>query len=724
MSGPIELAALSPDAAHWGGLLVTAGVKSGAVLVLALTLARLLRGASAALRHLALSTALAAALALPLLSAVVPAWQVRVLPALPNGPWARPAAGTAPAATPSAEAARPDGAAPRTAVGAPGALPDGANAAAGPAGWSLPEALGYLWLLGVGVLLVRLGAGCLRLRSLARGAEPLHDEGWARLAGRVAGQLGLAGPVPLRRCRAEVVPMVWGVLRPVVLLPAGCRAWTDDRREVVLLHEMAHVRRRDPLAHVVAQLCQAVYWFNPLVWMTERRLREERERACDDHVLSAGADATEYASHLLQIVRSFGTGTSASPALAMARRSQFEGRMLAILDPGLRRSRISRATAGWMGTLTLLAVLPLAALTPVARPVEGAATEAPYGLGGPLVIPTFPDSAPLQIRAVALQYRIPEELAAAIVRAARDEGLDLGLAVLLVRTESGFREDLVTPWGAVGLTQTLPSTAAALEPGITRARLAERDTNLRLGFRHLRTLLERYEGDAALALTAYHTGPRAVERMRDAGIGSAAVGTGGEEGAPAAETRRQAPPRTQTDRMVDMIAGDGDRAAFLLASLDGSPGEALFLDVIRASARIGAGGDRRRVLLAVLSRRVPGEAALAAAVDATAGMADGDRAAVLLAAVGRHGLPGGAAAEERLLGHVLDGAAQIGSDGDRVGVLIAVAKTGPLSASLEGRYRAVAGTLRSEGSRRAALSALAGDGAARIGRGAPPPPAP
>ncbi|HEV3049746.1 MAG TPA: transglycosylase SLT domain-containing protein, partial [Longimicrobium sp.] len=462
------------------------------------------------------------------------------------------------------------------------------------------------------------------------------------------------------------------------------------------------------------------------------RLRDERERACDDHVLRAGADATDYANHLLQIVRAFGKGPSASPALAMARRSQFEGRMLAILDPGLRRGRVSRRAAGMAGALAMLAVLPLAALSPVPRAAAAAA--------GDDAALAAADSVPLQVRAIAQQYGVPRELAAAIVRAARAEGVELGLAVLLVRIESGFREELVSPRGAVGLTQMLPSTAATLQPGITPAQLAARDTNLRLGFRQLRALLDEYRGDASLALTAYHTGPRAVERMRAAGVASAPAPAASPAASPAALPPRTAastsPPRSEMDRMVDLVQSDGDKAALLMRTLGASPGLALQLDVIRASERIRSAGDRARVLMSILARRDLGMEALNAILRATDGMDDGDRARVLmglledyplslvlmpaffqatrsLSSDGEHarvlyGVLAQGPRGELELDHVLECAAHIRSGGDKVGVLMAVAGNGPLSANTRTRYLRVVETMESDKDRRTALTGLAG----------------
>ena len=132
-------------------------------------------------------------------------------------------------------------------------------------------------------------------------------------------------------------------------MPADADTWPAIALRVVLLHELAHVKRRDCLTHLVAQIACAAYWFNPLAWMAARRLRTERERACDDLVLASGTRGSDYADQLLDIARVMRAGrfpaVLAGASLAMAQRSQLEGRLMAILDPSVPRRGLTRARA-------------------------------------------------------------------------------------------------------------------------------------------------------------------------------------------------------------------------------------------------------------------------------------------------------------------------------------------------------------------------------------------
>lgn len=115
------------------------------------------------------------------------------------------------------------------------------------------------------------------------------------------------------------------------------------------------------------------------------------------------------------------------------------------------------------------------------------------------------------------EYRIPADLATSIYDIALTEGIDPALAFSLIRVESGFTRRAVSSAGAIGYTQVMPSTAFWLQPGLGRDDLFERDTNLRLGFRYLRMMIEQYDGDLHLALLAYNRGPGRVDEILRAG---------------------------------------------------------------------------------------------------------------------------------------------------------------------------------------------------------------
>ena len=384
--------------ALWISTLTETAVRTTALLGVAALIALTMRHRAAATRHLVWALALGGALVLPLVGAVLPRVAVPVpqaiADALPDSAAdanltlpVRDTRSAAPLATVprlglesfAAHAAGNDrGEVPGPRVSAAGGAPaDGERPTAAlavstgttatAAGAWYPTLLA-LWGIAAGILGAWALAGVWSTRRLAREATPVTSGAWLEtLRGALEG-LSIRRPVRLLQSDRAVMPMTWGWHRPVILLPAGASSWRSERRSVVLRHELAHVKRADVVTQLLARLACAVYWFNPLVWFAAYRLRVERERACDDAVLQLGTRASDYANHLLDIAREHrAPGLSASAAVAMARRSQLEGRMLAILAPGIRRAT-SRSTAILAAALLTGAALAVSALTPAAQP--------------------------------------------------------------------------------------------------------------------------------------------------------------------------------------------------------------------------------------------------------------------------------------------------------------------------------------------------------------------
>ncbi len=341
-----------------------------------------LRRGSAAARHLVWTLALLSALALPALSIALPRWQLPIVTL------------TAPATTVSAPATemsmrRPPAVrarrvADQTEPAPPTAAPT-ADAGAAPAGvFSIPQVswpavLLLVWAMGAGAMLGRLGLGLLAVQWMSRRTERVTDAPWLPLARALATELGISPRIVFLRSGRAAMPMAWGILRPSVLMPADADAWPAERLRIVLLHELAHVKRRDCLTHVLAQVSCALYWFNPLAWIAARHVRTEGERACDDLVLAAGTRGADYADQLIEVARLMRSGRFpalvAGVSLAMAHRSQLEGRLMAILDPTVPRSGISRVRTAVATTMFACAVMPLASLQPWAIASERSAVD-------------------------------------------------------------------------------------------------------------------------------------------------------------------------------------------------------------------------------------------------------------------------------------------------------------------------------------------------------------
>jgi beta-lactamase regulating signal transducer with metallopeptidase domain len=387
-------------------ILIDASLKGAILVAVAALAAFVLRNRSAASRHAAWTAAVIGHLAIPALVLLLPAWR---MPLLPAASWMAPESASItsaptipaiavsvpgdpgkPATSPpptgngsSANITKPDGrsgavvsADPKNPATVSAASPSTTTSSTRP---GIVPIVAAIWLVGMLLVLLRLAFGTWRVGQLARDGARVEDGMWLSLTQRLANRLGVTRPLILLRGERLAVPVTWGIVYPAVLLPQDADSWSEERRRFVLVHEMAHVKRFDALTQLLAQISVAVFWFDPLVWLAAHRMRVEREHACDDYVLRDGTAPSLYAGELLEMVRSIGMprhdrAAPAFAALAMARRSEFEGRMLAILDPRLDRHTLTRRGTLMTAVIVALLTLPLAALRPFQQPT--AATPA------------------------------------------------------------------------------------------------------------------------------------------------------------------------------------------------------------------------------------------------------------------------------------------------------------------------------------------------------------
>ena len=439
--------------AAWTPALASAALvvaKSTLLLGTAAVAAHALRRGSAAARHMVWGLALGAAMALPALALVVPGWKPAFLAVL------RPAAAaweveTAAAAVPS--------------------LP-------------FTTVLAVVWAAGAAVVLARLALGLRAARRLARHAEVVEDPAWTGLLERLGRAMEIDRPVALLRSDEAAMPLTWGALRPAILLPAEADAWPEERRRVVLLHELAHVARRDCLVQTLAAVCCAAYWFHPGAWWAARKMREEREQACDDRVLAAGARASDYAGHLLEVARAYRAPLCAA-AIAMAAPSQLEGRVRAVLEPRRDRRAVTRRTGAVCAAAVLLASAPLAAVSPSERaPQPEMAWELPPARSAP------PQKQPARLAEPERGDRPAIRVVASVQRAPRSAVVPTVAAV---------------PAAAQPAAQAKPKAARAERPALLASVDADGGVHLHLkALRAARTgrpLRVRVEGHGATSAT-------------------------------------------------------------------------------------------------------------------------------------------------------------------------------------------------------------------------------
>jgi carboxyl-terminal processing protease len=205
----------------------------------------------------------------------------------------------------------------------------------------------------------------LSLRRVTRDSIPATDPVLLELVRRLSAQAGVRRPVRVIRSPMRTIPMTWGLFRPIILVPDDATGWPEGRLTTALLHELAHVRRRDFLTQLAARAACVAYWFNPLAWLALARVRREQEHAADDFALECGLDRHGYAVDLLAIVtgRSL-SGPRAAVATAMAVPSRLERRLRGILDDRRPRRGPGRQAVALIAAASAIMVVPLASLEP------------------------------------------------------------------------------------------------------------------------------------------------------------------------------------------------------------------------------------------------------------------------------------------------------------------------------------------------------------------------
>jgi beta-lactamase regulating signal transducer with metallopeptidase domain len=325
------------------------------VIVLATAAALSLGGRrlSAASRHLICALGISGLLALPILPIVLPSWSPIQLADSPG-----------PAEVGEGPAQAAEGPADGHYVLSTGPAAVGHDE---PSGLRLPVNLLVLLIYTGGVLLLmaRLVVDRFNVRRLIIATSEINDPEWQTLFRQCADDLGVTGHVRLLGSRDRATPMAVGIRRRAIVLPPSADRWSDEMRRAVLRHELAHIARRDCLTQTTAAFACALYWAHPGSWWLARRLRIERELACDDRVLSAGTDADEYAGHLLDLAYTFRGHLVPALAVGMAAPRQLEARMLALLDRA--RNRAAPTRRGLMVALAIVGALivPVAAVTAV-----------------------------------------------------------------------------------------------------------------------------------------------------------------------------------------------------------------------------------------------------------------------------------------------------------------------------------------------------------------------
>jgi beta-lactamase regulating signal transducer with metallopeptidase domain len=342
------------------GLLVNASWSVTLLLGIVWTLVWIFRRASAAFRSLVWNFGVSAALILPFLLFFMPAsWNLGWLSLhRPDDVNVSVASGSS--AVPALETAR------ALAPESPSMETNSPQAVGNREFYSLATrcAVGC-WLAGALFMSGRFAFGYSILLVRARRINDVPEVEWRIAAQEAAHKLQISDEIKLLQSGENYAPAVWGFRVPLVLLPT-LTGWSRERRLVILLHEFAHIKRKDSRTLLIQQIVAALYWFHPIVRLSLTAARRTCEQACDDLVLDAGVRPCDYADHLVEISQSLLPGKATQAVFCLMGTSSLEGRLIAILDPVASR----RTPKAYVRTMVGLSLVPVLLLMTALRPLS------------------------------------------------------------------------------------------------------------------------------------------------------------------------------------------------------------------------------------------------------------------------------------------------------------------------------------------------------------------
>jgi beta-lactamase regulating signal transducer with metallopeptidase domain len=228
---------------------------------------------------------------------------------------------------------------------------------------SLLSIIALIWLAGTVVLFGRFWKNLVGLKRLREASSVSQSEDLSFLPQDARGKFGIGRRRSITVLQNETIkmPLTWGVLRHFILLPMDFEQLPAESRRAVMIHESAHIKRLDFVVRMLAEIMCATLWFQPLVWIARRKLREEQERAADDRVLAAGEKASGYAKMLLELYDRI-PNRSLAMAVGIAGSSSLKARLEAILSPNLKRRPPSMSQVFIIALLGLGLAIPFTTL--------------------------------------------------------------------------------------------------------------------------------------------------------------------------------------------------------------------------------------------------------------------------------------------------------------------------------------------------------------------------
>jgi len=230
-------------------------------------------------------------------------------------------------------------------------------------GFNWAQLLIFIWVSGFTLVILRSILGESISSHIKNRSSFIASGKISEIANLISKKMHLTRPYKIYYSEHITVPFVSGLKNYRIILPKKAVDWSDDKIEMVLTHEFAHIKRKDTFWIIVSSLVSALYWYNPLVWVCRKKMIIDAEIVCDNYVLHNGANAQSYAKYLLNIARNLKYNFLVSPVnVNMARKTQLEGRLMSILSKQNRILTVKNSVVKFSLIATFVLILPLSGI--------------------------------------------------------------------------------------------------------------------------------------------------------------------------------------------------------------------------------------------------------------------------------------------------------------------------------------------------------------------------
>lgn len=226
--------------------------------------------------------------------------------------------------------------------------------------------ISMLWMIGLWFLLLRIIVGFIGAFKLTRNGEEITKFPLLQILQQIRKVISIKRKVQLLSNKQILVPITWGVIKPVVILPEESRKWTESQYSSVLFHELSHIKRGDFIIKLIARFSCALFWFNPLIWMTYKLMKKEQEKACDELVLNSGIKPSTYAENLLSIKQvELGNWSMPPAVLGALSKSHLNDRLVAILKRQIKPKEIKMKNKIFLSLMFILIITVIGLARPI-----------------------------------------------------------------------------------------------------------------------------------------------------------------------------------------------------------------------------------------------------------------------------------------------------------------------------------------------------------------------